>query len=270
MAMTPADSSTYPTIVSRFGYSPLDPAIWRTDPQSGLQYRDLGLRGASELAFAGMHFRAAGQVQRVPLVKAGAQFAFLFVLAGRVALIGEGAPVELKPLDAATRYGGGGDVLLELSHEAELLVFASTGEGLPAFGEGGGGQWSVCREAEDTYVAGEGPRSFFRYRNLGVDKVTGRRIHIHVVRATGAPDPGGTGNHSHSMGQLFYVLRGWADLVVKHRPAVRMWAGDAMCLAARMDHDVPDYSPDYLVLEMCIPADYDTVDQPLDEGPLLG
>jgi mannose-6-phosphate isomerase-like protein (cupin superfamily) len=123
----------------------------------------------------------------------------------------------------------------------------------------GDGRWSITADGEDAYVQGEGPRAYFRYRDLGVAEATGRRIHIHLVRSTKAIS-GGTGWHSHSMGQLFYVLRGWADLAVERQPWVKMVAGDAMCIAKGMKHNVPGFSEDYLVLEMCIPADYDTVD----------
>jgi hypothetical protein len=32
-----------------------------------------------------------------------------------------------------------------------------------------------------------------------------------------------------------------------------------------MSHNVPGFTDDYLVLEMCIPADYDTVDAPAED-----
>ena len=70
--------------------------------------------------------------------------------------------------------------------------------------------------------------------------------------------PGGTGWHNHTMSQLFVVLSGWANIAVGGRGERVMRAGDAMCLRAGMRHDVPAYSADYTVLEMCIPADYET------------
>ena len=41
---------------------------------------------------------------------------------------------------------------------------------------------------------------------------------------------------------------------------VNMAAGDAMCICPGLGHNVPAMSPDYSVLEMCVPADYDTND----------
>ncbi len=265
------EAATFPTIISGFGYSPLEPAFWRTDATSGLSYRDLSIASASDDAFVGYHLRTLGHVRRVPLADADTRFVFIFVLAGRAVLHpASSAPIELNALDSATRYGAGTATEIEMAHDAEVLVLSSRKDAASEFGEGGSGNWQVSRESEDSYFSGDGPRKFFRYRNLGVDAATDRRIHIHIVRATTAPEPGGTGYHSHSMGQLFYVLRGWADVIVQDRPSVRAIAGDAMCIAPRMGHDVPDFSPDYLVLEMCIPADYDTVDQVPDDTPILG
>ena len=67
------------------------------------------------------------------------------------------------------------------------------------------------------------------------------------------------------MGQIFYILRGWSELVVEDAAAFRMTPGDAMCLAPGMRHNVPGFSSDYLLLEMCVPADYDTIDAPPPE-----
>jgi quercetin dioxygenase-like cupin family protein len=62
------------------------------------------------------------------------------------------------------------------------------------------------------------------------------------------------------MGQIFYVLEGWADLALEKRPWVRMGAGDAMSIGAGIGHNVPRFSRDYALVEMCVPADYDTID----------
>jgi quercetin dioxygenase-like cupin family protein len=83
-------------------------------------------------------------------------------------------------------------------------------------------------------------------------------MHIHIVRAT---QPGRTGWHYHTMAQWFMVLRGTAKIGVQGHPTQPLHAGDAMCVGYGQDmrHNVVDFSSDYLVLEMCIPARYETV-----------
>jgi mannose-6-phosphate isomerase-like protein (cupin superfamily) len=256
---------------SDFGYAPLEPALWQTEQDQKIAYRDLGIRSSSSEVFVGAHVRTTGHGDGSVKLGADMGFAFVFVLCGRVTITpDEGEQIGLRGLDSAVRYGAGQPALVKFSHDAEALIIGSGTTPIGDFGSDGDGRWAVSREEEDAYLVGDGPRSFFRYRNLGVDDATDRRVHVHLVRATRPPAEGGTGYHSHSMGQFFYVLRGWVDLVVKQHPSVRMKAGDGMCLAQRMKHDVPDFSEDYLVLEMCVPADYDTVDEPRQEGPLFG
>ena len=255
-------STAFPSIVHRFGYSPIQPAIWRLDPDNKLQFRNLALDQASEDVLKGVHYRAAGiNTATIALGSPAAAFSFLFVVAGKLTLKTADSTVVMTALDSACRYGSGEEASWTLSHDAEVIqISALPGGGATlGFQDIPQGEWQISQDDESNYTLGEGPRKFFKYRDLGVAAATNRRVHIHVVRATQSME-GGTGWHSHSMGQLFYVLRGWADLAVQHQPWVRMGAGDAMCVAPRMAHDVPDFSPDYLVLEMCIPADYDTVD----------
>lgn len=253
------DGEQFPTIVSRFGYSPAGPAVWRKDEATGLEFRDLSLAQASEDAFVGRHLRATGQRGEGLVIDRACAFAFIFVVRGSVTLEVEGkSPLVLEVMDCATRHGIDVPARLRFSEGAEVVEMVASPAKPDLFGSGDG-QWVISRETKDDYKVGDGPRSFFSYRDLGITAATARRIHIHVVKAEQSR-AGGTGWHSHSMGQLFYVLRGWAELTVEHQPAVRMTEGDAMCIAKRMRHDVPAFSDDYMVLEMCIPADYDTID----------
>jgi hypothetical protein len=259
--MNANQTSPYPTVVSRFGYSPFTPALWRSDKVTGLEFRDLSLGQSSDDALLGRHLRTGGvALGTSELVTPDTAFAFIFVLTGTVTLQELGKDkVVLRALDSATRIGSGSQLLLSFSHDAQVIEMKASKADESLFGVGDG-TWIVSAETDDAYLQGDGPRAFFRYRDLGVAKASGRRVHIHVVRSTKASSSGGTGWHSHSMGQLFYVLRGWADLTVERQPSLRMFAGDAMCISPRMKHNVTEFTADYLVLEMCIPADYDTVD----------
>lgn len=259
----------YPTLVEGFGYAPCAPALWRADAGGGLESRDLSLRSASNDTLDAKHIRAGGHVRELDdLIAPNAPFAFLFVLGGVVDLREEGhAPVELKAFSAATRYGAGAPVHWRLSNDAEVFLMVAHRAAASRLGVASDTacSWTISHDTADAYRLGEGPRRFFKYRDLGVAGATARRIHIHVVAATGSV-AGGTGWHSHTMGQIFFVLSGWADLAVDRRPWVRMGPCDAMCLSAGMTHDVPGFSDDYRVLEMCVPADYTTTDAPAPGG----
>jgi mannose-6-phosphate isomerase-like protein (cupin superfamily) len=121
-------------------------------------------------------------------------------------------------------------------------------------------------DGDDQYRRGDGPRAFFLYRDLATRGSTGDRIHFHIVRATEAGL--GTGWHYHTMSQWFMVIGGHADISVEDHPKQPLGRGDAMCIGSgpQMRHNVTDFSSDYLVLEMCIPADYDTIAVDRPEG----
>jgi mannose-6-phosphate isomerase-like protein (cupin superfamily) len=263
MAVTHPSSPQFPAIVSTFGYSPLLPATWHRDAATGLQSRDLSLDFASEGALTARHLRVAGTpISTSALGDPASPFVFLFVLAGSLSMQGAGAAsLTLRRYGCVYRYGTGQPAQWHLSDDAEIIEIRGAPRASVVLGlqDLQAGAWASRIDKAADYIVGDGPRSFFSYRDLGVAAVTGRRIHIHVVRSS-KPIEKGTGWHSHSMGQLFYVLEGWAELEVERLPSVRMSAGDAMCISPRLKHDVSMFSNDYAVLEMCIPADYDTVD----------
>jgi quercetin dioxygenase-like cupin family protein len=122
------------------------------------------------------------------------------------------------------------------------------------------------REVPENYELGAGPRKFFRYRDLGTRRLTDDRIHIHIVRAT-EPGPG-TGWHYHSMAQWFMIIGGDSWIRVESRPAQHIEYLDTMCIGSgpNMRHNVAPYSGDYAVLEMCVPAVYETNAVPPPEG----
>lgn len=230
-------------------------AGWRDGPGTGFRQRDLGLGEASGGGMTARHCRGL----EGPAATSAADFHFLYLLEGSVAIEGgnpsgrrlsKGGVALFGPGVTFRMTGGSGDL------EWIEISAAESGFGAPPEGEVSPGALFLD-ETAGSYVAGAGPRRYFAYRDLATADFTGRRIHVHVVKAL-EPMPGGTGWHNHTMSQLFVVLAGWAKIAVEGRGERVMRRGDAMCLRAGMRHDVPAYSADYTVLEMCVPADYDT------------
>ncbi len=262
MATAATGGVKYPTIVENFSYSPIDPAIWRVDDRTGLEFRDLALDASTHGKLIARHWRNAGTEKVVDLVDSRSPFAFLFLLSGTVVAEGLGDElVSLLSFSSATRYGRGSATGWRFAPGSELLQIAADNEADDVLGTADitDASWTVTHDSEDAYVVGQGPRKFFKYRDLGTSEATGRRIHIHVVAVAGEA-PGGTGWHRHTMGQIFYVLTGGAQLSLQRQPWVNVKAGDAMCICAGLGHDVPVFTNDYAVLEMCVPTDYDTID----------
>ena len=246
-------------------------AQWIDGPHPGLRNHDLKLGTASSGQIGARHF-AADRAGRAPRwdTDDGIPLAMLYVTAGSITFgTGEDA-VELGRDDFAYQDMISGDTPATWSEDFQAFEVTAPARGatvppfetlqfdpeqLPA---------GLYRAGPDVFKPDGGPRTFFVYRDLGATEATGGRVHVHVVRAIGAME-GGTGWHVHSMSQMFYVVAGWVDIAVDGEQPVRMRAGDAMCLAQGMRHDVVTFSPDYVVFEVCLPADYSTIPTPAPE-----
>lgn len=253
-----------------FGFSPADQGVWRQVEGSGLEYRDLGLHGGSHGLLDAQLIRADKAGSRRHWLPADREFHYLHVMAGTLTLRDKaGQPVILKTGDTVIQppFAFDPDVF-DYSDGFEALEFSSSGSfayidrfrekhGLPA-GDPPPGEPIVSYDRPEDYITGDGPRSFFTYRDLGATRSTGRRMHIHVVGIADQP-PGGTGWHIHSMDQFFMPFTGWLDIEVEGLGKVRMKRGDAMFIPAGIRHNVTDFTLDYTVVEACIPTDYDTI-----------
>lgn len=107
----------------------------------------------------------------------------------------------------------------------------------------------------------EGYRSYARYRDLGVSEATNGLVQAHVVRLIGECTDEVRKTHYHdTCFQLVYVLKGWEKIqAVGHEP-VTMKQGTVWIQPPQIHHVVLDYSDGCEVLEIILPAEFDTVD----------
>ena len=105
-----------------------------------------------------------------------------------------------------------------------------------------------------------GLRTYFKYRDLGIVEATKGKVLAHVIRATeSSSEPGGY--HTHSLEfQMNYVLRGWTRVEFEDVGEVRFEAGDSWCQPPDIKHEVLEFSEDFEVIEICMPADFPTRD----------
>ena len=120
-------------------------------------------------------------------------------------------------------------------------------------------EFSVNRAKENPFVAG-GLMTYREYRDLGIGKATGGRVHAHVIRPTEPCPEGGSGLHYHDVEfQMVMVLRGTSTVWFEGQGEVTFEAGDCWIQPPRIRHNVLHYSDDYEVLEITLPAEYETV-----------
>lgn len=112
---------------------------------------------------------------------------------------------------------------------------------------------------EEDFVGGF--RSYARYRELGVGEATNGLVQAHIVRLIGECTDDVRKTHYHdTCFQMVYVLKGWEKIqAVGHEP-VTMREGSVWIQPPQIHHVVLDYSDGCEVLEIILPADFDTVD----------
>jgi len=258
----------------RIDYSFIDASgKWGQGRWVGTEAFDLGLAAASDGKMSARHIRIAraqpaGSTDWEAL---DLDFHFLYVLKGSANIENTaGERVTLEPGATTCLPPFFRHRLLDVSPDFEILevlvpaapaVVKGKDATLPERAGYFAGQHPEYRfETADCYQQGAGPRRFFRYRDLNTRGPTQGRMHIHAIQAV-EPMEGGTGWHKHTMSQLFWVTHGKAGFNIEGHGEIRqVVAGDAVCVAAGMRHNVPTFSPDYELIEMCIPADYDTID----------
>ena len=103
-----------------------------------------------------------------------------------------------------------------------------------------------------------GLRQYFEYRDLGIVGRTGGRVRAHVIRPINGCKPSDT--HYHALDfQMVYVLKGWARVWFDGVGEVRFEQGSCMYQEPGLVHKVLEYSDDYTVMEITMPADFPTV-----------
>jgi quercetin dioxygenase-like cupin family protein len=113
---------------------------------------------------------------------------------------------------------------------------------------------------EHEFVA-EGLRSYARYRDLGVSKATNGLVQAHVVRLVGECTDEVRKEHNHdTCFQMVYVLKGWEKIQAEGHEAVTMREGSVWIQPPGIHHVVLDYSDGLEVLEIILPAQFDTRD----------
>ena len=106
-----------------------------------------------------------------------------------------------------------------------------------------------------------GLRSYAHYRDLAVDKATGGAVQAHVIRLIGPCDPKVVSlPHYHGVQfQMIYMLKGWMVGEYEGQGKIRMEEGSCWIQPNGIRHTVLDYSHNCEMVEIILPANFDTV-----------
>jgi hypothetical protein len=108
----------------------------------------------------------------------------------------------------------------------------------------------------------DGLRTYAQYRDLGMSKATNGLLQAHVIRLIPPCDPVVVSKrHYHDVDvQMIYVLKGWIRSEFEGQGEVTMRQGAAWLQPPRIKHTVLDYSDDCELLEIILPAEFETVE----------
>ena len=107
-----------------------------------------------------------------------------------------------------------------------------------------------------------GLRSYAKYRDLGMAAATNGMAQAHVIKMIPPCDPAVVSKrHYHDVEfQMIYVLKGWIKGEYDGAGEVTMVEGSCWLQPPKIKHTVLDYSDDCELLEIILPAEFDTVE----------
>jgi uncharacterized cupin superfamily protein len=120
---------------------------------------------------------------------------------------------------------------------------------------------AVSHHREEDFKA-DGLRAYAKYRDLGFADATGGLAQAHVIRLIGPCDPDEVSKlHFHDVEfQMVYVLKGWVKTYMEGQGETLMEEGSAWIQPPRIKHLIMDYSDDVELLEVILPAEFETVE----------
>ncbi len=108
----------------------------------------------------------------------------------------------------------------------------------------------------------QGLRRYAQYRDLGIAAATKGLARAHVIKMIPPCDPAEVSKrHYHDVEfQMIYVLKGWIKGEYEGEGVVTMVEGSCWLQPPKIKHTVLDYSDDCELLEIIMPANFETVE----------
>jgi uncharacterized cupin superfamily protein len=118
---------------------------------------------------------------------------------------------------------------------------------------------AISHHREEDFKA-DGLRPYAKYRDLGIADASHGLARAHVIRLIGPCNPDEVSKlHFHDVDfQMVYVLKGWVKTYMEGQGETLMQQGSAWTQPPRIKHLIMDYSDDVELLEVILPADFET------------
>ena len=120
---------------------------------------------------------------------------------------------------------------------------------------------AISHHRDEDFKA-DGLRAYAKYRDLGIADATGGLARAHVIRLVGPCNPEEVSKlHFHDVDfQMVYVLKGWVKTWMDGQGENLFREGSSWTQPPRIRHFIMDYSDDVELLEIILPADFETVE----------
>jgi len=120
-------------------------------------------------------------------------------------------------------------------------------------------------QGESDFVR-DGFRPYAAYRDLGLAKATNGMAQAHIIRMLPPCTDEVRKRHYHvTKLQYAYILRGWMKIEVEGEGPMIAKQGSFFMLPQSIKHTVLDYSDDCELMEVILPAQFETVNVPAAE-----
>jgi mannose-6-phosphate isomerase-like protein (cupin superfamily) len=119
---------------------------------------------------------------------------------------------------------------------------------------------AISHHREEDFASGL--RSYAKYRDLGIADATDGMVRAHVLRFVEPCDPAVVSKlHYHDTEfQMVFVLKGWVKTELEGQGEVLMREGSSWTQPPKIRHVINDYSNDCELLEVILPAEFETVE----------
>lgn len=120
-------------------------------------------------------------------------------------------------------------------------------------------RFAVSHRSRSKFVP-RGLRSYFEYRDLGIERATRGKVVAHVIRARPGKAPHGEWHYHDCNVQFVYVLKGWVKFEYEGRGEVTMRAGSCFYQPPGIRHRELAHSKTLEMIEVVAPAKFATRD----------
>jgi len=113
-------------------------------------------------------------------------------------------------------------------------------------------------EADNAEWETRGLRSYFEYRDLGINDATNGDVVAHIIRAKEGHKATGQWHVHDCTFQMYHVLKGWIKFEYEGQGIKVAKAGDCVLQPAGIRHREMEHSADLELIEIVSPANFES------------